>query len=170
MRPIPARWSLARSLARTGWAATLTVSVIAVGKAAPAMAGAAWHALGASRARRSRDRTDRDQRSGRRFELIVGEHPQPGPGSLSGRRECAGNGAQLCPRDERLLVLLSGGASSLMAAPAPGITLEEKRQATAVLLRAGADIYALNTVRKHLSAIKGGRLARSPRPATVARS
>jgi hydroxypyruvate reductase len=67
--------------------------------------------------------------------------------------------ARRIPRTDRLLVLLSGGASSLMAVPAPGITLEEKRQATAVLLRSGADIYALNTVRKHMSAIKGGRLA-----------
>jgi hydroxypyruvate reductase len=61
--------------------------------------------------------------------------------------------------DEQLLVLLSGGASSLMAAPAKGVTLDDKRQTTARLLRAGADIHALNTVRKHLSAIKGGWLA-----------
>src|SRR5262249_57511453 len=54
---------------------------------------------------------------------------------------------------------VSGGASSLMAVPAPGITLDEKRQATAVLLKSGADIHALNTVRKHTSAIKGGQLA-----------
>ena len=61
--------------------------------------------------------------------------------------------------DERLLVLLSGGASALMAVPAEGITLEDKRATTERLLRAGADIHALNTVRKHLSAIKGGWLA-----------
>jgi hydroxypyruvate reductase len=69
--------------------------------------------------------------------------------------------ARAVPADERCLVLLSGGASSLMAAPAPGITLEEKRRATATLLRAGADIHAFNTVRKHISAIKGGRLGTS---------
>ena len=61
--------------------------------------------------------------------------------------------------DEELLVLLSGGASALMAAPAEGLTLDDKRQTTDTLLRAGADIHALNTVRKHLSRIKGGRLA-----------
>ena len=60
---------------------------------------------------------------------------------------------------ERLLVLLSGGASALMAVPAEGLTLDEKRATTARLLTAGADIHALNTVRKHLSAIKGGGLA-----------
>jgi glycerate-2-kinase len=56
-------------------------------------------------------------------------------------------------------VLLSGGASSLMAVPAPGITLAEKRRTTELLLREGTEIHDLNAVRKHLSAIKGGWLA-----------
>ena len=56
-------------------------------------------------------------------------------------------------------MLLSGGASALMAVPADGVTLDDKRATTERLLRAGADIHALNTVRKHLSAIKGGWLA-----------
>jgi hydroxypyruvate reductase len=59
----------------------------------------------------------------------------------------------------QLLVLLSGGASALMAVPADGVSLEDKRASTELLLRGGADIHALNTVRKHLSAIKGGWLA-----------
>src|SRR5205823_14619426 len=62
-------------------------------------------------------------------------------------------------RDEMLLVLLSGGASAMMAVPADGITLDDKRHTTERLLKAGADIHALNTVRKHISAIKGGWLA-----------
>ena len=62
-------------------------------------------------------------------------------------------------------MLLSGGASSLMAVPADGLTLEDKRRTTATLLRAGADIHALNTVRKHLSAVKGGQLAAATRAA-----
>src|SRR5213075_439836 len=62
-------------------------------------------------------------------------------------------------RDETLLVLLSGGASALMAVPADGLTLADKQATTQQLLRAGADIHALNTVRKHLSGIKGGWLA-----------
>ena len=60
-------------------------------------------------------------------------------------------------------MLLSGGASALMAVPADGITLDDKRATTERLLRAGADIHALNTVRKHLSAIKGGWLAAARR-------
>jgi len=92
------------------------------------------------------------------FELIVGGHPIPTAESeRAGRRalELAGS----LQADERLLVLVSGGASALMAVPADGIALEDKRATTDRLLRAGADIHALNTVRKHLSSIKGGWLA-----------
>jgi glycerate-2-kinase len=92
------------------------------------------------------------------LETIVGEHPQPGEGSeRAGRRALSIAGD--VPASDELLVLISGGASSLLAVPASGITLEAKRATTGLLLRQGADIYALNTVRKHLSAIKGGRLA-----------
>lgn len=90
--------------------------------------------------------------------FVRGEHPQPGAGS-----ERAGRDAMtLCerlPSQSDLLVLLSGGASALMALPAEGLTLDDKRNATATLLRSGADIHALNTVRKHASSIKGGWLA-----------
>ena len=91
------------------------------------------------------------------FEAIAGGHPIPDEGSeRAGRRALAI--AESMQADETLLVLLSGGASALMAVPAEGLTLEDKRRTTAQLLRAGADIHALNTVRKHLSAIKGGWL------------
>jgi glycerate 2-kinase len=93
-----------------------------------------------------------------RFEGIVGGHPLPTAASeAAGRRALALAGSVAA--GETLLVLISGGASALMAAPAEGVTLADKRAATAQLLRGGADIYALNTVRKHLSDIKGGGLA-----------
>ena len=92
------------------------------------------------------------------FELIVGGHPIPTAESERAGRRALELAARLEP-GERLLVLLSGGASALMAVPADGLTLEDKRATTDRLLRAGADIHALNTVRKHLSAIKGGWLA-----------
>jgi glycerate 2-kinase len=92
------------------------------------------------------------------FELIVGGHPIPTVESERGGRLALERAGSLHP-DERLLVLLSGGASALMAVPAEGITLQDKRATTDRLLRAGADIHALNTVRKHLSSIKGGWLA-----------
>ena len=91
-------------------------------------------------------------------ERFVAGHPVPDENSeRAGRRavELAGGLAA----GETLLVLLSGGASALMAVPADGLTLDDKRRTTDRLLRAGADIYALNTVRKHLSAVKGGWLA-----------
>src|SRR5262249_36048072 len=95
-----------------------------------------------------------------RFTRITGGHPIPTPGSEDGGRRALKLASSL-GRDDRLLILLSGGASALMALPARGITLDDKQQTTETLLRAGADIHALNTVRKHLSAIKGGHLAAS---------
>jgi len=92
------------------------------------------------------------------LEVFQAGHPVP-----TARSEAAGRRALAVARQvgagEGLLVLLSGGASALMAVPATGLTLGDKRQTTEILLRAGADIGALNTVRKHLSAIKGGWLA-----------
>jgi len=92
------------------------------------------------------------------FESIPGGHPVPTDASeRAGRRALAV--AASAAADETLLVLVSGGASAMMAVPADGITLDDKRRTTDRLLKAGADIYALNTVRKHISAIKGGWLA-----------
>ena len=90
--------------------------------------------------------------------MIVGGHPMPTAGSERAGRRALEVAASLQP-DETLLVLLSGGASALMAVPADGLTLADKQATTRHLLRAGADIHELNTVRKHLSAIKGGWLA-----------
>ena len=70
--------------------------------------------------------------------------------------------------DDRILFLLSGGASALLSLPAPGLSLADKQAATRALLAAGADIHEINTVRKHLSAIKGGRLAIAAAPAMLA--
>jgi hydroxypyruvate reductase len=91
------------------------------------------------------------------FEVVVGGHPTPSASSEHGGRRALELAASL-RADETLVVLLSGGASALMAVPADGLSLEDKQAATRQLLRAGADIYALNTVRKHVSAIKGGWL------------
>ena len=68
---------------------------------------------------------------------------------------------------DRVLALISGGGSALLAAAGTGITLEEKRALTSALLRSGASIGEINCVRKHLSAIKGGRLAAAAWPASV---
>ena len=91
-------------------------------------------------------------------EWHAGGHPLPTEGSLAGARRALAMAGSVRP-DELLLVLLSGGGSALMALPADGVTLADKQQTVRRLLEAGADIYKLNTVRKHLSAIKGGLLA-----------
>ena len=93
----------------------------------------------------------------RRVTVAIGDHPVPRRRSaLATRRLLAVLGRH---PEAAVLVLLTGGASSLLAAPAPGLTLADERRAAAWLLASGADIAAMNVVRKHLSAIKGGRLA-----------
>jgi glycerate 2-kinase len=141
----------------TAWSIRGAVWVIAAGKASGAMARATAAVFG-ERIRAGIVIAPQADTVLPPFRLILAEHPQPGSGSLAAGTQAL-EMARLVPPTDRLVVLLSGGASSLMAVPATGITLEEKREATAVLLRSGADIYALNTVRKHISAIKGGRLA-----------
>ncbi len=69
--------------------------------------------------------------------------------------------------DDQLVFLASGGGSALLALPAPGLTLADKQAVTRALLHSGATITEINTVRKHLSAIKGGRLAAAAAPARV---
>jgi glycerate 2-kinase len=100
-------------------------------------------------------------------QVCPADHPHPTTRSVAAGEAALAFVRALTPED-RLLVLLSGGASALLCAPAPGLTLEEKRAATGAVSRGGAAIGALNAVRKHLSAIKGGRLALESRaPVTV---
>ena len=92
--------------------------------------------------------------------IVIAEAGHPVPdrfGQRAASKLCA-MAAGLSRRD-LLIVLLSGGASSLLPAPVRGITLADKQRTTAILLRCGATIQEINTVRKHLSRIKGGRLA-----------
>lgn len=93
-------------------------------------------------------------------------HPLPDAAGVEGVRRIEDLLQTVCDTD-LLFVLISGGASALLPAPAPGLSLEEKQETTDLLLRAGADIYELNAVRKHLSRMKGGQLALRAQPATV---
>jgi glycerate 2-kinase len=85
-------------------------------------------------------------------------HPLPDGGSVAGAQRAL-EVARASGERDLLLVLISGGGSSLMALPAQGIPLDAKQRTARILMERGADIYELNTVRKHLSAIKGGQLA-----------
>lgn len=101
-----------------------------------------------------------------RIEVAGASHPHPDRDGVSATRrimEMAGDAD-----DTTLVVLLvSGGGSALLTAPAPGISLEEKLATSGLLMEAGSDIRELNTVRKHMSSIKGGRLAALAHPARL---
>ena len=101
-----------------------------------------------------------------RIAMIEAGHPVPDEAGVAGteRALALADGAGI---DDLVLVLLSGGASANWIAPAAGITLAEKQATTRALLRSGANIGEINCVRKHLSRIKGGRLARRAAPARV---
>ncbi len=140
--------------------------VIAVGKAAPFMADT-FAAIAGSRIRGGIViGTHLPITLPEKLEWIPSGHPLPDERSVAaGQRALAvARGADPA---ETLVVLLSGGASALMAVPAGDLTLEDKRTAVNALLKGGADITALNTIRKHLSAVKGGRLAAAAAGPTV---
>jgi glycerate 2-kinase len=92
------------------------------------------------------------------FVVLASDHPEPSHRSVAAARAACGLLGALLPSD-RLLVLLSGGGSAALALPAAGLSLDDKRETTRAVARAGAGISELNAVRKHLSAIKGGQLA-----------
>jgi len=102
----------------------------------------------------------------RHIPVVEAGHPVPDAAGLGGAERMLAL-ADEATADDRVLVLLSGGASANLIAPASGITLAEKQATTRALLRSGANIGEINCVRKHLSRIKGGRLARRAFPAPV---
>ena len=93
----------------------------------------------------------------RSIRVVEAGHPVPDQNGQRAAAQVLGLARSLS-RDDLLLVLISGGASSLLPVPWPGLTLADKQKTTQLLLRSGATIQEVNTVRKHLSAIKGGRL------------
>jgi len=105
-------------------------------------------------------------RSTRRIAMVEAGHPVPDEAGVAGTERTLAF-ADAAGADDLVLVLLSGGASANWIAPAPGVTLAEKQATTRALLRSGANIGEINCVRKHLSRIKGGRLARRAHPARV---
>jgi len=152
---------LAVDLAPTG-----RVLVLGAGKASGAMAAAVETLLG--------DRVEDGfvvVKDGytvptRRVRLVEAGHPVP---DARGERAAAAllDRARAAGADDVVFVLISGGGSALLPAPVPPVTLAEKRAVTQLLLAAGATITELNAVRKHLSLIKGGQLARAAAPARV---
>ncbi|WP_315768492.1 glycerate kinase [Bradyrhizobium sp. SZCCHNR2012] len=140
--------------------------VVGAGKASAAMAAgldAAWPDVALSGVVVTRD--GHAVPAGR-IDVLEASHPVP-----DARSEVAAQrmlqAVQGLTADDLVIALMSGGGSSLMVAPAPPMTLADKQAVNRALLASGATIAEMNVVRKHLSAIKGGRLARAARPARV---
>ena len=102
----------------------------------------------------------------RRIEIALAAHPVPDDAGLHAAQRMLELVRGLTP-DDVVLCLISGGGSSLLPLPLPGITLADKQDVNRALLASGASISEMNTVRRHLSAIKGGRLAAACHPARV---
>lgn len=136
--------------------------VLAMGKAAAPMAAAFEHEAGPLVSRGLAITNDGHGRPLARLALREAGHPLPDARSEAAGAEAlalAGSASE----DETLVVLLSGGASALTSCPQPGLRLEELRETTDLLLRAGASIGELNCLRKHLTRVAGGRLAAASR-------
>lgn len=102
----------------------------------------------------------------RRIEIIESAHPVPDAASVTGARRIL-DAVRNLNSDDLVLCLISGGGSSLLVAPLEGLTLEDKQAVNRALLKSGASIGEMNCVRRHLSAVKGGRLAAACHPAKV---
>src|SRR5579863_6137529 len=148
------------------------VICLAAGKGAAAMAAAAERhyldKLGLDPSRLSGLATTRHGHRvpTRRIKVVEAGHPVPDEAGLKAADETLALAGTAGP-DDLLLVLLSGGGSANWIAPVDGVTFAQKQQVNRALLRSGAPIGEVNTVRKHLSRIKGGRLARAGQRAEV---
>ena len=143
------------------------VSVVATGKAAGAMARAAVEVLG-DRISGGIVVTKDDHDPGPEvLETVFSSHPEPDERGVEAARKVR-ELAESLEEDDLLLALVSGGASALLADPEPPIELADLKKLTGDLLRSGADIGEINTVRKHVSVLKGGGLVRLASPAPTA--
>ncbi|OJY29254.1 MAG: hypothetical protein BGO98_43535 [Myxococcales bacterium 68-20] len=147
------------------------VSIIAIGKAAPAMATGAlarWGDAVADVLVVTSDGVDASSIARDARALVLrAAHPVPDRRSIEAAERCLDRARACADRGGLLLVLVSGGASALVCAPAEGVSLRDKQAVTRAMLASGASIQEINVVRKHLSRIKGGGLARAARPASV---
>jgi len=142
------------------------IQVIGAGKAGASMARAVEHLLGRLIKGGVVNVPDGTTSKARRVELNPAGHPIPDARGEKGAQQILEIARSAGPRD-LLICVISGGASALMPAPSPLLTLAAKQEITRKLLNAGATIHELNTVRKHLSLIKGGQLAAAASPACV---
>jgi glycerate 2-kinase len=144
------------------------VFVVAAGKAAGTMGRAAEELLGDKISGGLVVTKDGHDPGPEDFEVVFASHPEPDERGVEAARKVQ-ELAESVGEEDLLLALISGGASALLADPAPPIELADLKELTGDLLRSGADIGEINTVRKHVSVLKGGGLVRLAHPApTVA--
>ena len=154
------------TVASAPWAGTRNIYLVGGGKAGRTMGEAALAVIGKRVAAGALACPAGSGGSAGALRFIEAGHPLPDSGSLSAAREIlsllsrAGEG-------DLVIALISGGGSAMLSAPVEGVSPEEKATLSKLLLRAGADIASFNTVRKHLSLVKGGRAARAAVPARV---
>lgn len=147
----------------TGPAPLVPTIAIAIGKGAPAMARGVCDRFGAGLERLIVITTDGTDVAGHEgAEILYAAHPVPDRRSLAAAQTALAGAARAAQgKHGSLLALISGGASSLVCAPTPGLPFDAKRAVVAELLASGAPIDDVNLVRRHLSRIKGGGLARA---------
>ncbi|MDP2996275.1 MAG: glycerate kinase [Bryobacterales bacterium] len=142
------------------------IRVIGAGKASAAMARAVERLLGRRIAGGLVNVKYAHLAPVKRVELNECGHPLPDAAGVAGATRIA-RIAEQAGADDLIIALMSGGGSALLPAPAPPVTLEEKQAVTKLLLACGANIHEINAVRKHISMVKGGQLARLAWPATT---
>lgn len=145
-----------------------SLRIVALGKASVLMAEAALEMLPAELFRGPGvvAVNPENYRDLEHFEVYASGHPVPDAAGVSAARAVERYLTD-CSTDDALLVLVSGGGSALLPAPAPGISLEDKIETTRLLLASGEPIQQVNTVRKHLSTLKAGGMARQAYPARL---
>jgi len=159
-------FSCGGTVASAPWTGTRNITLVGGGKAGRTMGEAALAAIGDRVAAGALAVPAGSGGSSGAVRFIEAGHPLPDSGSLAAAREIlsllSGTG-----EDDLVIALISGGGSAMLSAPVEGVSPGEKAALSRLLLRAGADIVSLNTVRKHLSLVKGGRTARAAYPARV---
>ena len=142
------------------------IFVVGAGKASAAMASAIERLLGRRVTRGFVNVPDGVSARVHRIKLHAARHPLPDERGIEGAREIRAIAEDAGERD-LVICMISGGASALLPAPVAGLSLDHKQAITRILLKGGATIHELNTVRKHLSTIKGGQLAALAYPARM---
>lgn len=142
------------------------VYVIAFGKASTEMALSLEHSLGAFITDGIVVSNHDSPPAYKKFQYMKSSHPIPDEKSMKAAKKVV-ELLEKTTSDDLVIFLISGGGSSMLALPADGLSLHDKRNVTEMLLKSGVDTYGLNTIRKHISKIKGGGLLKKAQPSQV---